>query len=216
MYFGSGISPVTTSVLSFSVREMNPAVTECGVWAYAVQMLFLLLRHPLQRKLTLELCLFCLFPDSPSEGGWTVLWLFWKLVSNFFSPSYRQQPAQLIPEISVLSPATELVLFPVVVITLKLSLLGVPAVAWSQDNAWPFLGWGGKGTTKSEPSWGYCIKQDKVTTSVWLEGRMELQMLCHITVAYTRSSWSNFCYIISGFHTCVYTLHCQRKKVKFL
>lgn len=50
-----------------------------------------------------------------------------------YSASCRQQPAQLIPDISVLSPGSVtslgLGLFPVVVMTLKLSLREVPAVA---------------------------------------------------------------------------------------
>lgn len=154
--------------------------------------LFLLLCHPLQRKPSLELCLFYLYPDWPAEGGRTVLWLFWKLVSNFlisefwlkgwvsagalYLEKYRAArlssswvnyeccllvfniefvkishelavtlgfPTSLPPtdnsQLSsfqrflsyhqALSPATELVLFPVVITTLKQSLLEVSAIA---------------------------------------------------------------------------------------
>lgn len=46
---------------------------------------FLLLCHPLQREPSLELLLFCVFP---LKGRRTVLWLFWKLVSNVLTSEF--------------------------------------------------------------------------------------------------------------------------------
>lgn len=164
MYFRSGISPVTTSILPLSAGEVHPSVAECGLWAEAVQMLFFPFHHPLQRTFSGVTPLLSVPRFTP--WGRTVLWLFWKLLSDFFNikiwvsigtdqvfnlelvkisceltaalafptslpPTDKSQLSSFRRFLSyhqALSLATELVLFPVVIMTLKLSLRGVPAV----------------------------------------------------------------------------------------